>query len=69
MKKFYTTLLILMVFSNPSFAFGTKKTMEKVMDMDSNKLMDMCAITQNNNVREYSLGAWVAKVIDFYSEI
>lgn len=32
MKKFYTTLLILMVFSNPSFAFGTKKTMEKVMD-------------------------------------
>ena len=46
-----------------------ERTMEKVMDMDSNKLMDMCAITQNNNVREYSLGAWVAKVIDFYSEI
>ena len=43
--------------------------MEKLMDMDSGKLSEICALTQENNIKKYSVSSWTCKVMDFYSEI
>ena len=43
--------------------------MEYVMDLDSVKLKEACAISQQNNLKSYTLDAWSDKIIQFYQTI
>lgn len=39
------------------------------MDLDSVKLKEACAITQRNNLKDYTIDAWSDKIIRFYHTI
>ena len=43
--------------------------MEYVMDLDSVKLKEACAITQRNNLKDYTIDVWSDKIIRFYQII
>lgn len=62
--------------SNPSaFTFPSgnidalAETMLKVMNIPVAQMAQLCALTANNNIRDYSLDSWSQKVIDFFKTL